>query len=178
MCSCVHHFPSCRIKCCCLSSPPVREQNRQKNKELILEKQSRQIYEILLPFYFCAGNTAELITWVQLRCWLKFDVVLIVDIIASCRIQMYLWVGWGGLLYCSEKKKSMWTKGHMLEGRGFQTVGQSGTRWVAQSPLAAAKWHTQFLKGWTIYKDELRIAILLSAIFESQRQDLIHALRV
>ncbi len=93
MCSAV---PSCRIKCCCLSSPPVREQNRQKNKELILEKQSRQIYEILLPFYFCAGNTAELITRVQLRCWLKFDVVLIVDIIASCRIQMYLWGGGGG----------------------------------------------------------------------------------
>lgn len=88
MCSALHHFTSCRIKCCRLSSPLVREQNRQKNKELILEKQSRQIYEILLPFYFCAGNTAELITCVQLRCWLKFYVVLIVDIIASCRIQM------------------------------------------------------------------------------------------
>lgn len=62
--SAVHHFPSCRIKRCCLSSPPVREQDHQNNKELILEKQSRQIYEILLPFCFCAGNTAELITCV------------------------------------------------------------------------------------------------------------------
>lgn len=61
--SAVHHFPS-RIKRCCLSSPPVREQDHQNNEELILEKQSRQIYEILLPFCFCAGNTEELITCV------------------------------------------------------------------------------------------------------------------
>ncbi len=130
MCSAVRHFPSCRIKCCCLSSPPVREQNRQKNKELILEKQSRQIYEILLPFYFCAGNTAELITWVQLRCWLKFDVVLIVDIIASCRIQMYLWVGWGGYCTSAKRKRACEQKGTCSKAGVFKLwvrVGQGGS---------------------------------------------------
>lgn len=60
-CSAVHHFSFCRIKRRCLSSRPVRTQNYQKNKELILEKQSWQIYEILLPFCFHAENTEELI---------------------------------------------------------------------------------------------------------------------
>ncbi len=131
MCSAVHHFPSCRIKCCCLSSPPVREQNRQKNKELILEKQSRQIYEILLPFYFCAGNTAELITWVQLRCWLKFDVVLIVDIIASCRIQMYLcvWGGGGGIVHQRKEKEHVNKRSCSKAGvfKLWVRVGQGGS---------------------------------------------------
>lgn len=65
-CSAVHHFSFCRIKRRCLSSPPVRTQNRQKNKELILEKQAWQIYEILLPFCFHAENTEELITCAEL----------------------------------------------------------------------------------------------------------------